>query len=103
MIRRPPRSTLFPYTTLFRSRFRRGGGAEPEAAGLGLGLWLVKEVNDRHSGRVAFERNAPRRTRFPLAPPAGDGACKGWGGGGGGECAISFAYPRRKRGISALR
>src|SRR2546426_9210435 len=24
MIRRPPRSTLFPYTTLFRSRVRRG-------------------------------------------------------------------------------
>src|SRR5438270_7681851 len=24
MIRRPPRSTLFPYTTLFRSRCRRG-------------------------------------------------------------------------------
>src|SRR2546422_3251746 len=24
MIRRPPRSTLFPYTTLFRSRPRRG-------------------------------------------------------------------------------
>src|SRR3712207_6919065 len=35
MIRRPPRSTLFPYTTLFRSRSRRrrrrrgGGGAAP--------------------------------------------------------------------------
>src|SRR3712207_7782539 len=29
MIRRPPRSTLFPYTTLFRSRamFGRGAGA----------------------------------------------------------------------------
>src|SRR5260221_6212247 len=27
MIRRPPRSTLFPYTTLFRSR-RRGGGRQ---------------------------------------------------------------------------
>src|SRR3712207_8089059 len=26
MIRRPPRSTLFPYTTLFRSRRRRGRG-----------------------------------------------------------------------------
>src|SRR5439155_26444324 len=26
MIRRPPRSTLFPYTTLFRSRSRAGGG-----------------------------------------------------------------------------
>src|SRR3712207_7788770 len=25
MIRRPPRSTLFPYTTLFRSRAQRGG------------------------------------------------------------------------------
>src|SRR2546430_6995107 len=24
MIRRPPRSTLFPYTTLFRSKFERG-------------------------------------------------------------------------------
>src|SRR3712207_7305653 len=27
MIRRPPRSTLFPYTTLFRSRGRRGSAA----------------------------------------------------------------------------
>src|SRR5689334_24595518 len=27
MIRRPPRSTLFPYTTLFRSRARPGIGA----------------------------------------------------------------------------
>src|SRR2546426_7257285 len=26
MIRRPPRSTLFPYTTLFRSRLSRPGG-----------------------------------------------------------------------------
>src|SRR5258708_38467006 len=26
MIRRPPRSTLFPYTTLFRSSFPHGGG-----------------------------------------------------------------------------
>src|SRR2546430_9796726 len=29
MIRRPPRSTLFPYTTLFRSR--RGGSDESQA------------------------------------------------------------------------
>src|SRR5688572_32667525 len=26
MLRRPPRSTLFPYTTLFRSRLRDGRG-----------------------------------------------------------------------------
>src|SRR2546430_11150182 len=31
MIRRPPRSTLFPYTTLFRSN--QSPGAEPDAAG----------------------------------------------------------------------
>src|SRR2546422_265579 len=28
MIRRPPRSTLFPYTTLFRSRLHAGAGAQ---------------------------------------------------------------------------
>src|SRR3712207_7400843 len=28
MIRRPPRSTLFPYTTLFRSGCAAGGGAD---------------------------------------------------------------------------
>src|SRR2546422_10549540 len=33
MIRRPPRSTLFPYTTLFRSVF----GLMPMALGLGTG------------------------------------------------------------------
>src|SRR2546425_4839036 len=34
MIRRPPRSTLFPYTTLFRSRGRRGarGGTARRAS-----------------------------------------------------------------------
>src|SRR3989442_7962979 len=29
MIRRPPRSTLFPYTTLFRSDFNKDTGREP--------------------------------------------------------------------------
>src|SRR3989441_6810134 len=29
MIRRPPRSTLFPYTTLFRSQGRHGGERRP--------------------------------------------------------------------------
>src|SRR5256885_5377710 len=34
MIRRPPRSTLFPYTTLFRSR----GTSRPHQPALGNGL-----------------------------------------------------------------
>src|SRR2546427_5447318 len=40
MIRRPPRSTLFPYTTLFRS-FNSPFGACPECSGLGT----RREVN----------------------------------------------------------
>src|SRR3712207_8129095 len=40
MIRRPPRSTLFPYTTLFRSKkggpvLRRGAAAVPDLPGRG--------------------------------------------------------------------
>src|SRR3712207_7115160 len=38
MIRRPPRSTLFPYTTLFRSRLRcaaRRAGAARQGSGIG--------------------------------------------------------------------
>src|SRR3712207_7388973 len=33
MIRRPPRSTLFPYTTLFRSRGRRAADLRPPRDG----------------------------------------------------------------------
>src|SRR3712207_9115569 len=40
MIRRPPRSTLFPYTTLFRSRPQRAVGA------FALALELQHAVNE---------------------------------------------------------
>src|SRR2546429_6268775 len=41
MIRRPPRSTLFPYTTLFRSRARSSsGGSAVEAE------FLLPDVED---------------------------------------------------------
>src|SRR3712207_9328437 len=36
MIRRPPRSTLFPYTTLFRSPARHRNTAERKARAAGL-------------------------------------------------------------------
>src|SRR5256885_9254307 len=38
MIRRPPRSTLFPYTTLFRSRDAAGVLEEPRARRGGAGI-----------------------------------------------------------------
>src|SRR5260221_11753211 len=40
MIRRPPRSTLFPYTTLFRSRLDLVVGHE-DAGGLQLAMQLL--------------------------------------------------------------
>ena len=50
------------------ARFRRGG-TEPEPAGLGLGLWLVKSIIERHAGSVAFERTGQGRTRFTVTLP----------------------------------
>src|SRR3712207_7112864 len=41
MIRRPPRSTLFPYTTLFRSV---GGGLGAVGAGVGIGIIFGKVI-----------------------------------------------------------
>src|SRR3989454_4700555 len=74
MIRRPPRSTLFPYTTLFRSRpaqravsaAARAGGlrqravrlaagrgaAQDGAAGLLSGRPVLRSTSDRKSTRL---------------------------------------------------
>src|SRR3712207_7862948 len=69
MIRRPPRSTLFPYTTLFRSHPRRDAALSSQARGREGPL-------DRRRG--------PRRAPAPLLPDAGRG-----GGSRGGP-------PRRR-------
>src|SRR6266542_1600595 len=49
MTRRPPRSTLFPYTTLFRSQRRRAPRRHPRARRLGH---LHRAVADRKSTRL---------------------------------------------------
>src|SRR3712207_9096984 len=58
MIRRPPRSTLFPYTTLFRSVGRARGrgrrGAPPE-----------RPRHHRTRQLAAAARRTPRRARRP--------------------------------------
>src|SRR3712207_8413610 len=50
MIRRPPRSTLFPYTTLFRSHGARAAGRPP---------------GRRRRGRVRARRGGVRDARGP--------------------------------------
>src|SRR3712207_9344777 len=51
MIRRPPRSTLFPYTTLFRSPVRRQERADAGPGGEDVGLGEPRGGEDR-VGRV---------------------------------------------------
>src|SRR3712207_8571240 len=59
MIRRPPRSTLFPYTTLFRSGREREEplrGGSPEAHRLLAGLgWRRGPCAGRHGNGFADE------------------------------------------------
>src|SRR3712207_8955776 len=56
MIRRPPRSTLFPYTTLFRSQgFLEEGGALCELALTALGLLALGHDVDLPAGELRGE------------------------------------------------
>jgi len=54
-------------------RFRRGPEAEPEPGGLGLGLWIVKSVIERHGGSIAVQRTPQQRTRFSFTLPVQSG------------------------------
>src|SRR3989449_3349127 len=64
MIRRPPRSTLFPYTTLFRSCFDVLEALDlqrPYVLGESMGGWMAAEMaalRPRDIGRLALA--APR-------------------------------------------
>src|SRR2546426_7633086 len=56
MIRRPPRSTLFPYTTLFRSR--HGGAAPPARLGRQAVRGDPRDVRHRVPGTGAAAAEA---------------------------------------------
>src|SRR3712207_6947410 len=58
MIRRPPRSTLFPYTTLFRSNSWR---TDSVTVGVDLGTQSLRVVLLKRDGAVAASASAPDR------------------------------------------
>src|SRR5256885_3562333 len=51
MIRRPPRSTLFPYTTLFRSHRPAGRGA-PWCPPPGARAWTQRPRSEEHTSEL---------------------------------------------------
>src|SRR3712207_7667343 len=59
MIRRPPRSTLFPYTTLFRSRVEDLDG--PVTGVVDAGLELAEAGDLDRDGRLARELRGEHR------------------------------------------
>src|SRR2546426_6074911 len=66
MIRRPPRSTLFPYTTLFRSR---PVGADPETSRLEPGR---PQLQRRAALEIPREQADERAPRGLCVPERGD-------------------------------
>src|SRR2546429_3590879 len=63
MIRRPPRSTLFPYTTLFRSLRERGAHVEIGRFGAHM---AVESVNDGPRTLRSEEHTSELQSRLHL-------------------------------------
>src|SRR5689334_23764495 len=71
MIRRPPRATLFPYTTLFRSRGSRPRALEDELgeephADRGRALGLVRPLAVGVRGARSEEHTSELQSQFHL-------------------------------------
>src|SRR3989475_11616242 len=108
MIRRPPRSTLFPYTTLFRSPHAYG---RADLLGPARHLLVLARCHDRGDGQlwiyarpVRRVRQAPRRPQPPACRghlARGDGGGHRAAGGGRPPQGPPARPPARRRAITA--
>src|SRR2546430_4834130 len=73
MIRRPPRSTLFPYTTLFRSEIHRARvvtqlGGDTQYARLAAQVEQLEDVVDAELAKRSLDRHGLGRVRREDVP-----------------------------------
>src|SRR3712207_8511428 len=66
MIRRPPRSTLFPYTTLFRSRWASRGGDPAHGQNGAYEAIPIHRASHRRDAEHHGPRSAPISTHDDL-------------------------------------
>src|ERR1035441_7998212 len=92
MIRRPPRSTLFPYTTLFRSLRDAGGGTGAECCAGG-------ELSRGAAGGVLSDDDQPLLLVGPAVGCNSSGADSRRGRGGG----LAPGNTGGRRGVDVIR
>src|SRR5260370_37254053 len=99
MIRRPPRSTLFPYTTLFRSDSKKDRRGDSRRAGGGSGSHRNRRPLRGASGELHF----PGKKHDPAAP----GGLRGGAGSSQNRRAprvgIKDIYPRAVENTAPTR
>src|SRR5260370_23484124 len=75
MIRRPPRSTLFPYTTLFRSAWRgrpsSSGALRPRSSATCRASWAATTRSEEHTSELQSHLNLVCRLLLEKKKTAG--------------------------------
>src|SRR2546427_12713162 len=96
MIRRPPRSTLFPYTTLFRSAVDPTGAQSDRCQpGCEAGTRIAPAA-----GRLSAGGGVDRRSlRTALAAGLSLGAAAGWPALGAAALAVQAAGPGDRKSV----